>query len=73
MIFNCPGSIKFKQPEPQSVNCQVCGAEAEIWTDETETVCSNCKSRVTLKKTQSCLGWCAYATICAGYKMIVNP
>ena len=72
MIFSCPGSIKFKQPEPQNVNCPSCGEEAEVWTDETETICSYCKSTVKLRKGQSCLDWCAYAGICAGYKLIAG-
>ena len=71
MIFNCPGSNKFKQPEPQNVNCPSCGKEAEIWTDETEAICHNCKSVVRRNRGQSCLDWCAYAQFCAGHRLIV--
>lgn len=71
MIFNCPGSSKFKQPEPQNVDCPVCGNEVEIWTDEASAICRNCKTRVARGKAQSCLEWCAYAKICTGYKTLV--
>ena len=72
MIFGCPGSQKFKQPEPQIVNCPSCGEEVEIWTDETETVCRKCKVTVKRERGQSCLDWCGYAKFCAGYKMLIE-
>ena len=72
MIFNCPGSSKFKQPQPQAVDCPSCGEAVEIWTDETEAICGNCKTRVRKNMEQSCLDWCAYAHICAGYKVITK-
>lgn len=70
MIFSCPGSRLFKQPEPQEVRCHSCGEEAEVWTDETETTCRKCGGKVKKAVGQSCLEWCAYAKICAGYKII---
>ena len=72
MIFNCPGSSKFKQPEPQNVDCPSCGEAVEIWTDETEVICGGCKNIVRKNMGQSCLGWCSYAHICAGYKMLIG-
>lgn len=66
MIFNCPGSQKFKQPQPESINCPACGAEAEIWTDEFQATCPNCKKKVARLSAQSCLGWCKSARECVG-------
>ncbi len=67
MIFNCPGSQKFKQPQPENIKCPFCSAEAEIWTDEIEAICPNCKNKV-LRKEQvaSCLDWCSQAKECVG-------
>ena len=70
MIFNCPGANRVKHPEPQDVICPSCGKAVEIWTDEVETVCWNCKATVKVKKAQSCLDWCKYAKICAGYRLV---
>ena len=66
MIFNCPGSSKFKQPKPEMIRCASCGQEAEIWSDEAETVCPNCKLKITRQSGQSCLDWCKYAKECVG-------
>lgn len=68
MIFNCPGSEKFKQPHPESVKCPKCASDVEIWTDEYDAVCPKCKSRVTRQSGQSCLDWCKYAKECLGNK-----
>ena len=70
MIFNCPGSQKFKQPYPENVNCQHCGGDVEIWTDERYGVCSKCGSETSRAREQSCLDWCKYANLCAGYKLL---
>ncbi len=72
MIFGCPGSGKFKQPEPQSIICRSCGEEAEVWTDEPEAPCRKCGARVKKDAGQSCLDWCKYARMCIGYKVIAG-
>jgi hypothetical protein len=66
MIFNCPGSSKFKQPAPENIKCAFCGEEVEIWTDEVEAVCPKCKNKVTRIGGQSCLDWCKHARECVG-------
>jgi hypothetical protein len=66
MIFNCPGSQKFKQPQAENIRCPHCGGEAEIWTDESRTVCPKCKRTVEREAGQSCLDWCKYAKECVG-------
>jgi len=69
MIFDCPGSHKFKHPEPETIKCLHCGQEAEIWTDEAEVACPGCKKIIRRQEGQSCLGWCKYAKECVGEKI----
>jgi Zn finger protein HypA/HybF involved in hydrogenase expression len=38
MIFGCPGSQKFKQPEPQIVNCPSCGREEKAVSTGADTL-----------------------------------
>jgi predicted RNA-binding Zn-ribbon protein involved in translation (DUF1610 family) len=66
MIFSCPGSQKFKQPQPENIKCPSCGSEVEIWTDEAQALCANCGKRVSRPGGQSCLDWCKYAKECVG-------
>ena len=40
-----PCSAK-NMPEPQTVTCQHCGEEAEIWTDEPSADCPSCKQSI---------------------------
>ncbi len=71
-MTRCPGSTSFSQPKPDGVTCPDCGAEVEIWTDETKGVCPKCSRVVTRTLTQSCLDWCAYARDCLGDEMFEN-
>ena len=66
MIFNCPGSQKFKQPQAESIRCTHCGGEVEMWSDESRAVCPKCKKSVARQTGQSCLDWCKYAKECVG-------
>ena len=66
MIFNCPGSSKFKQPEPEIIKCPSCSSEVEVWTDEIQAVCLNCKKTIMRESGASCLNWCKYAKECVG-------
>src|SRR3989338_5737007 len=72
MPFECPGSEKFKQPKPEYIRCQSCGEEVEIWTDEVQTTCPNCKAKVTRQEGTSCLDWCKYAKECIGEQKYTN-
>lgn len=65
-ISNCPGAKRFKQPWPEIIKCPFCSAEVEIWTDEAQATCSECKNKVTRQQEQSCLEWCEYARECVG-------
>lgn len=64
MIFECPGSQKFKAPYPEVIKCPSCGAELEIWSDEAETRCEKCGIAARRSSGQCCLDWCKYARKC---------
>lgn len=66
MIIECPGSRKFRYPEPENIDCSFCGTEIEIWTDEFETACPGCGKKTMRKMGQNCFGWCKYAKECRG-------
>jgi len=69
MSFKCPGSQKFSQPQPESINCPFCAAEIEIWTDELKTKCPKCQKDVVRDGGATCLDWCKYARECVGDKV----
>ena len=62
----CPGARQFKQPQPEMVKCPSCSEEVEIWTDELEATCPNCKKTVRREEGVSCLDSCSYAKECLG-------
>jgi len=64
MIDKCPGSQKFRQPQPENITCPYCKGEVEIWTDEFQAICPRCRKRISRPKGQSCLDWCKFAKIC---------
>lgn len=67
MIFQCPGSSRFKEPYPETTKCAACGREAEIWSDEIRTTCFNCGAIIAKDMQQGCFMWCKYAKECIGY------
>lgn len=63
----CPGSMKFRQPEPDEIKCSNCGYKAEIWTDEIQITCPKCKNKILrLQQGANCLDWCKAAERCIG-------
>lgn len=62
----CPGSKKMRSPTPESLKCQCCGYEVEIWSDELRAECPRCKSPVMRKGISSCLDWCKMGKQCVG-------
>ncbi len=66
MLSNCPGSSKFKSPQPEMIKCPSCGVEIEIWTDEIQALCPGCKKSVMRPSGQSCVDWCKHAKECVG-------
>lgn len=65
----CPGSEKFRQPQPEMLKCPSCGQELEVWTDEIQATCPNCKAKVLREAQASCLEWCRYAKECVGDRL----
>ena len=61
----CPGSKRIKKPYPEEIKCS-CGQMVEIWSDETSTICKNCKRKLNRKIAPSCLDWCSMAKECVG-------
>lgn len=72
MIFECPGSQKFRQPQPEIIKCGYCMTEVEIWTDEVKAKCPSCQRIVCRAERQSCLDWCRHARTCAGLGSTCN-
>ena len=68
MIEGCPGSQRFRQPQPENIKCPFCGGEVEIWTDEFDAKCHGC-GRAISRGGQSCLDWCKEAKKCVGDKI----
>ena len=66
MMFKCPGSQRFSQPQPENIMCPYCKGEVEIWTDEMKTVCCHCKKTIVKGEMPSCMDWCKYAKKCLG-------
>src|SRR3989338_8158395 len=63
----CPGSSKFKRPEPDYLKCPKCGNEVEIWTDEIQGTCPKCHNKILrVQEGSSCLDWCKHAKECVG-------
>ncbi len=44
---HCPGPDRKKAAAPEELECPKCGADVELWTDESETTCPSCKAKLT--------------------------
>ena len=65
MNFNCPGSIRIKEPMPEIFICPGCGEEVEIWTHERMRKCISCGKSVSREIDSAwCIQWCHYAKEC---------
>lgn len=40
-------------PVPVEITCNICGTEAEIWSDETDIVCNSCGCMIKKTKTNN--------------------
>jgi predicted RNA-binding Zn-ribbon protein involved in translation (DUF1610 family) len=72
MIFQCPGSGRFKEPYPEAIKCSACGKETEIWSDEVKANCFNCGSIISRDMQQGCFLWCKHAKECIGQLSLFN-
>jgi len=65
MRLRCPGQ-DFRWLTADLYKCQSCGAEEEIFSNETKARCHECGEWVYKEKVQSCADWCASARECLG-------
>ena len=65
MQQKCPG-LSSKQLSSTIVPCPKCGTEVEIFSDESSTKCSNCRTPVYKKAVPTCAAWCKAAAQCIG-------
>lgn len=45
-VNKCPGPERKKIDMPEEVICPKCGAEVEMWTNETEKACPACAETI---------------------------
>jgi DNA-directed RNA polymerase subunit RPC12/RpoP len=65
MVNKCPGQDS-RNLKAGLYKCPNCGAEVEIFSDETRLKCPKCKTYVYREKMPSCIEWCAKARECLG-------
>ena len=65
MFSKCPGQ-DMRKLRVELYKCPKCGAEVEIFSDETRIKCQKCGTIVFREKIPSCIEWCASARQCLG-------
>jgi ribosomal protein S27AE len=65
MVSHCPGQ-DGRNLKAGLYKCPECGAEVEIFSDETRIKCRKCGIYVYRDKMPSCIEWCASARQCLG-------
>ena len=65
MTQKCPGQ-DFRNLRVQLYKCPSCGAEVEIFSNETKAKCDQCGKPVYKEKLPSCIEWCSAARECLG-------
>ena len=67
IIGNALGGKKEKSTlASKSFKCPNCGADVEIFSDETRVKCQKCGQKVYKERLPSCIEWCAKARECLG-------
>lgn len=46
-LHDCPGPDRKQQAVPEDVTCPACGAEVEMWTNESKVTCPSCGQEIT--------------------------
>ena len=65
MYSKCPGQDTSKL-RVELYKCPQCGAEVEIFSDETRIKCQKCGTMVFREKMPTCIEWCSSARQCLG-------
>jgi DNA-directed RNA polymerase subunit RPC12/RpoP len=65
MVSKCPGQ-DMRKLRVELYKCPTCGAEVEIFSDETRIRCQKCGTMVFKERLPSCIEWCASARQCLG-------
>ncbi len=65
MQQKCPG-LSSQELSSTIAPCPKCGTEVEIFSDESSTKCSNCRTPVYKKAVPTCAAWCKAASLCIG-------
>ena len=65
MYSKCPGQ-DMRKLRVKLFKCPDCGAEVEIFSDETREKCQKCGKMVLREQMPSCISWCPSARQCLG-------
>jgi DNA-directed RNA polymerase subunit RPC12/RpoP len=65
MYGKCPGQ-DMRNLKAELYRCPNCGAEVEMFSDETRIKCKKCGKIVYKSESASCVNWCASARECLG-------
>jgi ribosomal protein S27E len=65
MRVHCPGQDN-RWLRVELYKCPNCGAEEEIFSNETRVKCHECGEWIYKEKLPSCIDWCAAARQCLG-------
>jgi DNA-directed RNA polymerase subunit RPC12/RpoP len=74
MYSKCPGQ-DMRKLRVEVYKCPQCGADVEIFSDETRIKCQKCGTMVFKERMPSCIEWCASARQCLGeerWKLLVG-
>ena len=65
MFKQCPGQ-NSRKAIAENIICVNCGYLAEIFSDELQVKCPQCKYAICKERLPSCVNWCKAARECVG-------
>jgi DNA-directed RNA polymerase subunit RPC12/RpoP len=65
MFSKCPGQ-DMRKLRVEMHKCPNCGADVELFSDETRIRCQKCGAMVFREQMPSCIEWCTSARQCLG-------
>lgn len=63
--LGCPGQNK-RNIKVENITCPNCGYQVEMFSDEVNVHCPQCKEQVCRQRLPSCVDWCSHAKGCIG-------